>query len=702
MTSRAAYDADGIHQALLSGLLSHIGVLEERERPASGDRRRGPRGPREYLGARGTRFAIFPGSALKGKNPAFVMAGELVETGRLWARQNAAIRPEWAERLGDHLVKRTYSEPHWSKKRAAVMAYERVTLYGVPLVADRLVQFGKVNREISRELFIRHALVQGEWDTRHTFLVENQRLLEEAEELEHRARRRDIVVDEQTLFDFYDARVGAEVVSGAHFDTWWKKERQRRPDLLTFDPAMLTHDTADQVREEDFPEQWEQSQGLTFPISYHFEPGAPDDGLTIDVPVATLNRVDAEDFSWNVPGVRHELVTALIRSLPKNLRVSFVPAPDKAREFLATTPAGEEPLLDALERWARSTTGVVIPREAWDWDKVPAHLQPTYRVVDDEGAEQARGKDLDALKAPLEEQFDAALAAVADDSGFGATGETDWTFGELPEQIQQRRAGHEVLAYPAVLDEGGTVGLGVFGSADEAAARHRHGVRRLLLLALPFAGDPTDGLDTAEKLGLAGSPYPSVADLLDDLRAAILTDVVDAHPPARTPEAYAALVAAGREAIDARTDQVLRDVLRILADWRETDRMLSGRAELLTLPALQDMREQLARLVHPGFLGEAGADRLRRYPTYLLAIRRRREQLDEQVARDRQQMDQVRPLDEAYLHQVAALQAGRPPGEALRRARWMLEEYRISLFAQQLGTDGPVSDQRIRKHLAGA
>jgi ATP-dependent helicase HrpA len=698
-------DADSIHQALLSGLLSHVGVLEERVATGSTtdrghDRRRGPRGPREYLGARGTRFAIFPGSALKGKNPAFLMAGELVETGRLWARQNAAIRPEWAERLGAHLVKRTYSEPHWSKKRAAVMAYERVTLYGVSLVADRLVQFGRVSREVSRELFIRHALVYGEWNTHHRFLVENQRLLEEAEELEHRARRRDIVVDEQTLFDFYDARIGAEVVSGAHFDTWWKNERQRRPDLLTFDPAMLTHDTADQVREEDFPEQWEQSQGLTFPISYHFEPGAADDGLTIDVPVATLNRVGAEDFSWNVPGVRHELVTALIRSLPKNLRVSFVPAPDKAREFLASTPPGEEPLLDALERWARATTGVVIPRGAWDWDKVPAHLQPTYRVVDDEGAVQARGKDLDALKAPLEEQFDAALAAVADDSGYGATGQTDWTFGELPEQIQQRRAGHEVLAYPAVLDEGTTAGLGVFGSAEEASARHRHGVRRLLLVALPFRDDPTARLDTTERLGLAGSPYPSVAELLDDVRAAILTDVIDAQPPARTHEAYAALVEAGREAIDARTDPVLRDLLRVLADWRETDRMLSGRAELLTLPALQDMREQLARLVHRGFLAEAGADRLRRYPAYLLAIRRRREQLDEQVARDRQQMDQVRPLDEAYLHQVAALQEGRPPGEALRRARWMLEEYRISLFAQQLGTDGPVSDQRIRKLLA--
>ena len=338
-------------------------------RPPTGGRSRADRG--STSGRAGARFAIFPGSALRGKNPAYLMAGELVETGRLWARQNAAIKPEWAERVGAHLVKRTYSEPHWSRKRASVMAYERVTLYGVPLATDRLVAFGRIDRELSRELFIRHALVYGEWSSRHRFLGENQRLLEEAEELEHRARRRDIVVDEHTLFDFYDARVGPEVVSGAHFDQWWKQARRTHPDLLTFDPAMLTHDTAEEVRAEDFPEAW-QGEGLTFPISYHFEPGAADDGLTIDVPVATLNRVDADDFSWNVPGVRHELVTSLIRSLPKNLRVSFVPAPDKAREFLAATPPGDEPLLDALERWARSTTGVVVPRDAWDWSKVPA------------------------------------------------------------------------------------------------------------------------------------------------------------------------------------------------------------------------------------------------------------------------------------------------------------------------------------------
>ncbi|MGI8645249.1 MAG: ATP-dependent RNA helicase HrpA, partial [Nocardioides sp.] len=421
-------DADGIHQALLAGLLSHIGALEEREKPKQGERR----ALREYLGARGTRFAIFPGSGLKGKNPQFLMAGELVETSRLWARQNAAIKPEWAEQIGAHLVKRSYSEPHWSKKRAAVLAHEKVTLYGVPLVADRLVQFGSIDRELAREMFIRHALVYGEWPAemtrRHRFYDQNLKLLAEAEELEHRARRRGIVVDEHTLFDFYDARVGPAVVSGAHFDTWWKRERQVRPELLTFDPAMLTHDTAEAVRETDFPTEWRGDSaaepGLSFEIRYHFEPGAADDGLTIDVPVATLNRVEADDFSWNVPGLREELVTSLLRSLPKQLRVNFVPAPDRAREFLAAVPPGEEPLLEALERHLRSSTGVVVPREAWDWDKVAEHLRPTFRVVDERGQEQARGKDLEGLKAPLRPRFAEAIAAVAADTGRAATGQT--------------------------------------------------------------------------------------------------------------------------------------------------------------------------------------------------------------------------------------------------------------------------------------
>jgi ATP-dependent helicase HrpA len=686
-------DADGIHQALLSGLLSHIGLLEERDRKE--------RGPREYLGARGAKFAIFPGSGLHRKNPQFLMAGELVETSRLWARQNAAIRPEWAERIGAHLVKRTYSEPHWSKKRASVVANERVTLYGVPLVTDRLVAFGKVDPPLARELFIRHALVYGEWASRHRFLETNRRLLEEAEELEHRARRRGIVVDEHTLFDFYDARIPADVVSGAHFDQWWKQERQRNGRLLTFDPAMLTHDAAEEISAADYPELW-QSEGLTFPISYHFEPGAAEDGLTIDVPVATLNRVEADDFSWNVPGLREELVTSLIRSLPKNLRVSFVPAPNKAREFLAAVPPGEEPLLDALERWCRSTTGVVVPREAWDWSKVPEHLRPTYRVVDEGGHEQARGKDLDALKEPLRPKFAEALREVASESGLARTGETSWVFGTIDASFTQARAGHEVQGFPALVDEGATVGLQVFGSAEEQEARHRLGVRRLLLLELESPVKRLlDGLTNAEKLGLAGSPYPSVAELLEDVRAAVVGAAVDARPPVRDEAAYAALRAEAGRDLEAQMRGVLADVMRVLDGWRRAEKALSGRADMMALPALTDMRAQLERLVHRGFVGEAGMTQLRRYPTYLAALEQRRAKLDGQVARDRQLMDQVTDLQEAYLHQVAALPEGRPPGERLRQVRWMLEEYRVSLWAQQLGTPTPVSDQRIRRSLTG-
>ncbi|GAA5109137.1 ATP-dependent RNA helicase HrpA [Alloalcanivorax gelatiniphagus] len=699
-------DEDGIHQALLSGLLSHIGALEERDTKSKPGERRPMR---EYLGARNARFAVFPGSVLKGRNPAFLMSAELVETSRLWARQNAAIKPEWAETLGAHLVKRTYSEPHWSRKRAAVMARERVTLYGVPLVADRLVQYGRIDAPLARELFIRHALVQREWDSRHRFLADNARLLEQAEELEHRARRRDIVVDEETLFSFYDARVGDDVVSGQHFDQWWKRARQKRPDLLTFDPAMLTHDTADEVRAHDFPTQWHDSveEGLTFPISYHFEPGAADDGLTIDVPVATLNRVDADDFSWLVPGLREELVTELIRSLPKNLRVAMVPAPNTAREFLAAVPPGSEPLLDALERFARSTRSLVIDREAWDWSKVPAHLRPTYRVVTEEGGEAARGKDLDALKEPLRPTFERAMADVAADSGVTATGQTAWTFGAVEESFVQRRAGHEVRGFPALVDEGTSVGLQVLATADEAAAHHRLGVRRLVLLALGPAQPVDDvlagaGLDQRAKLALVGSPYPSVGELLDDVRAGIVGEAVDARPTVRDEAAYDAVVAAAREAVAAGLGPAVHDVMRVLEAWRATDRAISGRADLVTLPALSDMRAQVGRLMAPGFVGEAGVTRLRDYPRYLTAVTQRRERLDGQVARDRQLMDQLSGLQESWLHALAALPVGQPVPQHLRDARWLLEEYRVSLFAQQLGTREKVSDQRIRKVMGRA
>ncbi len=691
-------DADAVHQALLSGLLSHIGMLEERQ-PGGPGRDRRP-GPREYAGARGTRFAIFPGSGLKKKHPAYVMSAELVETTRLWGRQNAAIDPEWAERLGAHLVKRSWSEPHWSTKRAAVLAHEKVTLFGVTLVADRLVNYARHDAAVAREMFIRHALVQGEWQglERHQFARTNRRLLAEAEELEHRARRRGIVVDEHSLFDFYDARVGADVVSGAHFDGWWKQARRDRPDLLTFDLEMLTRDAADDVDAQEYPEVWTSGPGLELSLNYHFEPGAADDGVTVDIPLSSLNRLSDDDFSWHVPGLREELVTALIRNLPKPLRVNFVPAPDRAREFLASVPPGSEPLLDALERWCRATAGVVVPREAWRVDDLPGHLRPTYRILDEDGRERARGKDLATLAAPLAPAVARALADVAHESGLNATGATAWTFGEIPVSFTEHRAGHEVLAHPALVDEGTTVGLQVFGSADEATARHRLGVRRLLQLNVPVPR-LLDALSTTDKLALAATPYATSADLVADCAVAVLGAHVDDADEVRDPATFAALLAAARRDHEAEVRALLSDVLRVLAAWRTVDKALSGRADLHTLPARNDMAAQLGRLLAPGFIADAGPVQLRRYPAYLKALLHRRERLDEQVAKDRELMSRVTPLQEAWQHRIDALAPGCPPGADLRAVRWMLEEYRISLWAQHIGTAGPVSDARIRKLL---
>ncbi|MEP7089071.1 MAG: ATP-dependent RNA helicase HrpA [Nocardioidaceae bacterium] len=678
-------DGDGIHQSLLSGLLSHIG-LRDPER-------------RDYLGARNTRFSVFPGSGLFRKQPQLLMSAELVETSRLYARVNAAIRPEWAEELGAHVVKRTYSEPHWSKKRGSVMAYERVTLYGVPLVADRSVAYGKVDPVVSRELFIRHALVYGEWSTQQRFMARNRELLDEVEELEHRARRRDIVVDEHTLFDFYDARVGADVVSGAHFDTWWKQARRGEPDLLTFDPAMLVNESAGEVTEEDYPDLWREGD-LVLPLTYQFEPGALSDGVTVDVPVATLNQVDADPFTWQVPGLRSDLVVALIRSLPKQLRVSFVPAPNVARDFLATAVPGEESLLDALERFLRARTGVVVPREAWDWAKVPEHLRPTFRVLAEGGDLVAQGKDLEALKAPLRPRFAEAMADAAASSGLEVTGATTWTFDTLEQTFTQTRAGHEVRGFPALVDEGSSVGVQVLGSEDEQDTSHRRGLRRLLVLALPSpVRAVSDGLTNPDKLGLAGSPYTSVAELLEDAVAAAVDALVARHAVVWDQPGFAALTTAVRGELVDTTRLVVHEVLGVMAVWREVDKLLSGSADLSVLPALADMKAQVGRLVSRGFVSDVGAAQLRQLPRYLTAVRTRWERLPSSLGRDRMLMDQVAHLQEAYLHRVDALPAGRPPSAGLVRVRWMLEELRVSLWDQARGTAYPVSEARVRKAL---
>ncbi len=388
---------ESVHQSMLAGLLSHVGLKDPEKH--------------EYLGARGAKFAVFPGSALFRKPPRWVMSAELVETSRLWARINARIEPEWIEPLAGHLVKRTHSEPHWEQKQAAVMAYERVTLYGIPIVADRKVNYGRIDPETCRELFLRHALVEGDWRTQHRFFHDNRKLLAEVEELEHRARRRDILVDDETLYDFYDQRIPEDVVSGAHFDAWWKRARREDPDLLNFEKSMLINERAAGVTKDDYPDVWQQGP-LRLRVTYQFEPGTDADGVTMHVPVQVLNQVTTDGFDWQIPGLREQLVTELIRSLPKPIRRHCVPAPDVARRFLAETPgpaADGEGLRTALARTLTRTTGLRITPEDFDPERVPDHLTITFRVVDERRRRLAEDKDLAALKQRLRRDAQAAV-----------------------------------------------------------------------------------------------------------------------------------------------------------------------------------------------------------------------------------------------------------------------------------------------------
>ncbi|WP_089316598.1 ATP-dependent RNA helicase HrpA [Actinomadura mexicana] len=683
---------DRIHTSLLAGLLSHIGLMDA-------DKKDKQRRGQEYLGARGAKFAVFPGSSLFKKPPRWVMAAELVETSRLWGRINARIEPEWVEPLAQHLVKRDYSEPHWSKKQAAVMAREKVTLYGVPIVADRRVNYGAIDPALARELFIRHALVEGDWETHHRFFHDNRALLDEVEELEHRARRRDILVDDETLFDFYDARIPEDVVSGRHFDSWWKNARRADPDLLGFEKSMLINESAGGVSESDYPDVWQQG-ALRLRLTYQFEPGTDADGVTLHIPVQVLNQVRPAGFDWQVPGLRTELVTELIRSLPKQLRVNFVPAPDYARKILDRVAPRTEPLLDALERELTAMTSVPVAREVWDPSRLPAHLRITFRVVDAAGRALGEGTDLDELKRRLAGKVRGTLSKAA--STIERSGLTAWTIGELPRTYERNQAGYDVKAYPALTDEGGTVAVRMYETEAEQRRAMWLGTRRLILLNAPSPVKLIQGrLTNQGKLALSHNPHGSVAALFDDcVTAAADRLIAEAGGPAWDEDGYGSLYDRVRADLYDATAQIVGLVERILAEAHEIDRRLRGTASLTLVPALTDVRGHLGTLVRPGFVTATGWARLPDLPRYLRALQVRLDKLPENPGRDRMLAHQVEVLTQEYDQTLRRLHPARREEEPARQIRWMLEELRVSLFAQQLGTRYPVSDKRIRKAMA--
>ncbi|WP_267716571.1 ATP-dependent RNA helicase HrpA [Streptomyces sp. CoH17] len=697
---------DRVHVSLLAGLLSHVGMKDVKEAGGDGGR---STGKNEYVGARNARFAIFPGSALFKKPPRFVMSAELVETSRLWARVNAKIEPEWVEPLAGHLLKRTYSEPHWEKDQAAVMAYEKVTLYGVPIVAQRKVNYGRIDPEVSRELFIRNALVEGDWRTHHKFFADNRRLLTEVEELEHRARRRDILVDDETLYDFYDQRVPEHVVSGAHFDSWWKHKRREQPDFLDFEREMLINEKAGAVTKDDYPDSWRQGP-LKFRVTYQFEPGADADGVTVHVPLQVLNQVTDEGFDWQIPGLREQVVTELIRSLPKPVRRHYVPAPNYAQAFLDRAVPLQEPLTVTMARELKRMVGVPFDAEDFDWAKVPDHLKITFRIVDERRRKLAEDKDLEALKLRLRPKARKALsqaaAATAERSGgesLERSGLTDWTIGTLTRVFETRRAGQPVKAYPALVDDGpkaNTVSVRLFDTEAEQAQAMWKGTRRLILRNIPVnpAKFASEKLTNQQKLGLSANPHGSIQALFDDCAMAAADKLIaDFGGPAWDEESYRKLYDKVRAEIVDTTVRTVGQVQQVLAAWQACERRLKAVRSPALLANLQDVRTQLDALVKPGFVTEAGIKRLPDLMRYLVAADRRLQQMPTGVQRDTSRMEKVHEMRDEYAWLLEQMPRGRPVPQQVLDVRWMIEELRVSYFAHALGTAYPVSDKRIVK-----
>ncbi|MFG2324234.1 ATP-dependent RNA helicase HrpA [Streptomyces sp. NPDC048568] len=686
---------DRVHVSLLAGLLSHVGMKDVKEGAKN-----------EYLGARNAKFAIFPGSALFKKPPRFVMSAELVETSRLWARVNAKIEPEWVEPLAGHLLKHTYSEPHWEKDQAAVMAYEKVTLYGVPIVAQRKVNYGRIDPEVSRELFIRNALVEGDWRTHHKFFADNRRLLTEVEELEHRARRRDILVDDETLYDFYDQRVPEHVVSGAHFDSWWKHKRHEQPDFLDFEREMLINEKAGAVTKDDYPDSWRQGP-LKFRVTYQFEPGADADGVTVHVPLQVLNQVTDEGFDWQIPGLREQVVVELIRSLPKPIRRHYVPAPNYAQAFLDRSVPLQEPLTVTMARELKRMVGVPFDAEDFDWAKVPDHLRITFRIVDERRRKLAEDKDLEALKLRLRPKARKALsqaaAATAERSGGESverSGLTDWTIGTLSRVFETRRAGQPVKAYPALVDDGDTVSVRLFDTEAEQAQAMWKGTRRLILRNIPVnpAKFASERLTNQQKLNLSANPHGSIQALFDDCATAAADKLIaDFGGPAWDEESYRKLYERVRAEIVDTTVRTVGRVQQVLAAWQACERRLKSVRSPALLANLQDVRGQLDALVKPGFVTEAGIRRLPDLMRYLVAADRRLQQMPTGVQRDTSRMEKVHEMRDEYAWLLEQLPQGRPVPQQVREVRWMIEELRVSYFAHALGTAYPVSDKRIVK-----
>ncbi|MCP3997454.1 MAG: ATP-dependent RNA helicase HrpA, partial [bacterium] len=678
--NRKTADADTIHRALLAGLLSHVGKKD-------------PDGY-EYRGARGARFFVSPGSTLFKRAPEWVMAAELVETTRLWARSVVGIPPEWVEEAGEHLIKRSHSEPWWDATRGSAVARESVSLYGIPLQTDRVVQYGRFDQEASRDLFIRHALVAGEWESPHAFVGHNHDQIDTVLEMEARERRTNLLIDDDTLTSWFAERIPEDITTVRHFDRWWRDTKGTNPHLLDLSLDDLIDPTSAAPDPEAFPRVWEYGD-LGLPLEYEFDPASPADGVTIDLPLHGLNRVDPAVFEWHVPGLRHELVTELIRSMPKSFRKLFAPVPDTAREILGRIDPEDGGLLLNLRRELQRIGGVPIPADVFDLDSLSPHLRPSFRVIDETGNEVVSGTSLHQLKEQVHEETRSAVDTSAHD--LEATELTEWGFGELPQVVDVAGAGHTMKAYPALIDEDDSVGIRLLATQGEQDRAMWQGTLRLLLLNLPSPGKLLRPLlDQDAKAALRTGPHADQTEWVHDCLGCALGEILTAAGgPAWDAVGFDRLLRRAQDELHPLVTRVAGDSLELLEALQDTERAFNRLDDDRHAPVIADIGSQVGSLVYPGFLTQIGSERINDVRRYLLAIEKRIDRLPQEPQRDTANMDLIHTL-EAELDRITAAIPDEP---RLMEAAWLIQELRVSLFAQSIGTRGKVSEIRVRRLL---
>ncbi|MCK8109025.1 ATP-dependent RNA helicase HrpA [Pseudoalteromonas sp. 2CM41L] len=672
-------DSELIHKALLSGMLSHIGFKDEKQ---------------IYKGARNSQFHIFPGSGLFKKSPKWIMSAELVETSKLYARINAKIDINWVEPLAQHLVKRSYSEPHWEKKPGAVIAFEQQTLYGLLVVNKRRCVYSNIDPKVSRELFVRTALVEQELGLNEQFLAYNRELIEDIQVLEHKSRRRDILVDEQTLFEFYDKKIPKEINNRAAFIKWYKTQKQKDKRYLYMTREELMQHGASNITEFDYPDTWQQDN-IILPLSYHFDPGQAVDGVAVQIPVALLNQVQETGFDWHIPAFRHELISGLIKSLPKSLRRNFVPAPNYADAVLAAIEPMQGSLLDALTTRLLRMTGVKVDIEAWDLNALAPHLRLQFEVRDEHDKLLARGLDLAKLKAQLQGKVTDTLSKVAD-KGIEKADLTQWDFGALPASYVKKQGQYEIKAYPALVDKKSTAAIELFDSEEKAQQAHQQGLRRLVLLNVPSPIKYLQqNLPNKAKLGLYFNPFGKIADLIDDCIAAGVDSLLIKHGDIRDENAFDKVKEQIRGELGDAVVEIATQVEQVLSIAHALHKKMKGRVDLTMITAHGDIKSQLESLIFKGFVSAHGANKMPDLIRYLKAIQKRLEKLPVDPNRDRLCVLELEKVAQEYKKLVNKIPKGLPIPQQVNAIFWMQQELRVSLFAQTLGTPYPISAKRV-------